>query len=377
VGAGPGGSTTASFLAREGIDVTIVERKVEPEKPVICGEFFPSKDLASRFLPDGYYLEKMYFHFRKSHIMAEHKGMEIAFDNVSKKAKLDGIYIIDRYSFIRDIIRDATNHGAELLTKTIFIDAKYHGDRIKAKISKNGKISYLETDYIIGADAYPSRVAMSFGLPYLLPKNDVAQTITVKMTNVNYEEELVYLLFSPKIAPRTYAWIFPSKNFYNVGVGVIEEERRYPVKTYLERFLSIKRFFKDAKIVSKPLGKPLPVGGMHPNPARDKVLLVGDAAWLVVPTNGGGINNAMLSGMLAADAIINDPKNAHKQYIKDMNKYIAPLLNRTIKYRRGVERLYKRWALFKLLARITPAKWIQEVILGEENIVGKILSILA
>ena len=376
VGAGPGGSITGYLLAEKGFDVTIVERKSEPEKPVICGEFFPDKELAGQFIPKGEALDLSYKFLREEHIMAKHSGMEIEFEGVSKISKL-GVYIIDRHAFVGEIIKAALEQGAELLTKTSFIGGHMNNGKITAKLRRSNNVLTEEFDYIIGADAYPSLVAKSFGLPHQLPRNDVAQTITVRMKNVDYNNGLIYLLFSPEIAPRAYAWIFPSKNFYNVGVGLILEDKNMSMQYYLKKFLESKTYFKDAKIVSQYLGKPLPVGGINPKPAKEKVILVGDAAWLVVPTNGGGINNALVSGILAAKSIAHNSEDAHEIYLRNLRDILGSLLDRSLKYRRGVEKIYKHWKFFKYLAKISPASWILCVVLGKKCFAGKVLKMLA
>ncbi|MGQ4891268.1 MAG: geranylgeranyl reductase family protein [Candidatus Njordarchaeia archaeon] len=378
VGAGPGGSIAGSILAEKGFDVTIVDRKVEPEKPVICGEFFTDIQTAKKFIPKGDILEKAYRFLKEEYIMRKHKGMEIEFDGVSKVTSFP-VYIIDRHGFIGEIVNHAVGNGAKLLTKTTFLSGKYKEDRVIALLRDGNGVRSETFDYIIGADAYQSAVAKAFNLPHLIPDSDVALTITVRMKNVDYEKDLAYLLFSPDIAPRAYAWIFPSKGFYNVGVGLIKEDKRENMHFYLDRFLKNERFFKNAEIISGPLGKPLPVGGMNPKPGTRGVILVGDAAWLVVPTNGGGIHNALVSGILAAETLSSssDLEEAHRDYIEKLRDYLGDLLDRSYKYRIGVERLYKHWRFFKLLARISPASWIINVILGKKSFAGSILKLIS
>jgi digeranylgeranylglycerophospholipid reductase len=48
----------------------------------------------------------------------------------------------------------------------------------------------------------------------------------------------------------------------------------------------------------------IPMGGPVKQMVDGNVLAVGDAAGLVMPSNGGGISQAMISGKFAADAIL-------------------------------------------------------------------------
>ena len=372
VGSGPAGSIASYVLAKDGHEVKVVERKPEPENPVICGEFFPTKELAGQFIPKGEALDLSYKFLKKEHIMATHDGMEMAFDDVSKIYKVK-LYIISRYRFINEIVKNAVEHGAELKTSTAFVGGRRTNKKLKAKLRDRNSETIEEFDYIIGADAYPSTVAKSFELPHKVPDEDLALTITARMENVNYNKNLVYLLFSPEIAPGAYAWIFPSKGFYNVGVGIIKSYKENPMQYYFDRFLARKEFFDNAEVTSRILGKPLPVGGMNPRPANDRVFLTGDAAWLVVPTNGGGINNALVSGVLAARAVEYGGNDAPEIYKKQLWDHVGKLLYQSLLYRRKVEKMFNRWGFFKKLAKIAPSKWIFDIVLGKKTLPGSIL----
>jgi digeranylgeranylglycerophospholipid reductase len=52
VGAGPAGSTTALYAAKNDLEVLILEKKKEIGYPVQCGEFLPSADEMKRIMPN-------------------------------------------------------------------------------------------------------------------------------------------------------------------------------------------------------------------------------------------------------------------------------------------------------------------------------------
>jgi flavin-dependent dehydrogenase len=56
------------------------------------------------------------------------------------------------------------------------------------------------------------------------------------------------------------------------------------------------------------------MGMVGTNPARGRVLLVGDAAGLVNPLQGEGIAQAMGSGRSAAEAVLGEPGHAAERY---------------------------------------------------------------
>ncbi|MBW3130298.1 NAD(P)/FAD-dependent oxidoreductase, partial [Hymenobacter profundi] len=105
-----------------------------------------------------------------------------------------------------------------------------------------------------------------------------------------------------------YCWIFPVGNgVYNVGFGMLSEavaRQRVDLKKMLPQLLAthpeLARRFAGAQRLSDVEGFGLPLGG-RPRPlAGERFLLCGDAASLIDPLQGHGIDTAMQSGILAA-----------------------------------------------------------------------------
>ncbi|MDP8969197.1 MAG: hypothetical protein M3N52_01545, partial [Actinomycetota bacterium] len=99
----------------------------------------------------------------------------------------------------------------------------------------------------------------------------------------------------------------------NVGLGIgVRHDRRAgaAVPRLVDRFLADLR--RSGLLASPPeaatrRGGWLRLGMVGTVPARDRVLLVGDAAGLVNPLQGEGISQAMGSGRAAAEAILARP----------------------------------------------------------------------
>ena len=60
VGAGPAGSSTAKSAAKAGLDVLLVDSKIEIGVPVKCGEFIPSLKEMKKLAPDATNLEELF-----------------------------------------------------------------------------------------------------------------------------------------------------------------------------------------------------------------------------------------------------------------------------------------------------------------------------
>jgi flavin-dependent dehydrogenase len=101
--------------------------------------------------------------------------------------------------------------------------------------------------------------------------------------------------------PGGYAWVFPKGDHVNVGVGGwLREGPR--LRAHLARVC--REYGIPAEQLEGTRGYRLPMRRAGSAPARDRTLLVGDAAGLVDPLSGDGMFEAFLSARLAADAVL-------------------------------------------------------------------------
>ena len=105
-----------------------------------------------------------------------------------------------------------------------------------------------------------------------------------------------------------YGWIFPLGNgSVNIGVGTLATEKR-PADVKLKQLL---QFYVDQQRASWQLGSDvmlpssamLPMGGAVSNVAGPNWMLIGDAAACVNPLNGEGIDYGLETGRLAVELL--------------------------------------------------------------------------
>jgi digeranylgeranylglycerophospholipid reductase len=122
----------------------------------------------------------------------------------------------------------------------------------------------------------------------------------------NIDEQAIHLYYGNDIAPGGYVWVFPKGNtFANVGVGIkaLKDGRETP-KKYLDQFIEKHPFiFQNASAVEFNCGG-VPVHQTVEALVGDGMMIVGDAAHLVNPITGGGIDLAMISGRMAAEVAV-------------------------------------------------------------------------
>jgi flavin-dependent dehydrogenase len=102
-----------------------------------------------------------------------------------------------------------------------------------------------------------------------------------------------------------YGWIFPvGKHAANVGVGFLPQRRSTTAHQAFERFIGgpAVRELLDGGRQSGPLrGYPIRVDFLRAPTYGERTLLVGEAAGLVNPLSGEGIDYALESGQIAAE----------------------------------------------------------------------------
>src|SRR2546428_10406920 len=100
-------------------------------------------------------------------------------------------------------------------------------------------------------------------------------------------------MFFGNLAPGGYAWIIPKAGCANVGLGTWERFRGN-LRELFDKFIAARRLEPG-----KATGGFVPVLGPPPRTVKDNVMLVGDAAGMVMATNGGGDNVPVIAGRFA------------------------------------------------------------------------------
>ncbi|WP_426492926.1 geranylgeranyl reductase family protein [Hymenobacter sp. 102] len=106
-----------------------------------------------------------------------------------------------------------------------------------------------------------------------------------------------------------YCWVFPVGNgLYNVGFGMLSEDiarEKVDLKQVLQELLTthpaLASRFRPARQLGPVQGFGLPLGGSRRPLTGPRALLCGDAAALIDPLQGHGIDKAVISGILAAE----------------------------------------------------------------------------
>ncbi len=155
---------------------------------------------------------------------------------------------------------------------------------------------------VIAADGFESEFGRWAGLKsVILARNDIISALQYRMINVDVDPDYTDFYLG-SIAPAGYIWVFPKgEGMANVGIGssINMIHNRFELKNYLDRFIENHPGLKKGQDIQ------LVTGGVSVSKVKMPItmpglMLVGDAARLIDPITGGGIANAIVSGMYAA-----------------------------------------------------------------------------
>ncbi|MEM0128807.1 MAG: geranylgeranyl reductase family protein [Thermoplasmata archaeon] len=323
VGAGPAGASAAQAAAERGARTLLVDRRSEIGHPVQCGEFLPAPhELADLF--DAADLIRRAYRIPAETILRETRWMVCVSPSGRRfRFPLAGV-MVSRRAFDKALAHAAEGAGAELWFPRGVASVK--DDTVTFA---DGQRVGAET--IVAADGPTSTVARSVG--YHLPRT-LYRMITA--TAEGPLSDAIELHFG-RIAPGGYAWVFPRAEDLNVGLGVTAVRGGEGLDRLLDRFVA----GCGLSPVRERTRWWVPIG---PPPAAwsvGRVLFVGDAANLVMATNGGGIPTALLSGWRAGEVAADHVRHGlpREEYDRSMRAALSPPLDRGFRIKRATDRV--------------------------------------
>ena len=286
IGAGPIGSTLAYELAKEDINVCLIDKKKVIGLPLQCAGIINKRVLDVNQFPDELILNKA-------------KGAVLHSKNhsltVSKEE--DQAIIIDRVALDQFIYNRAIENGVD----------SYLSSKVLAIDDLEGKVSFknesaeksIKSKIIVGADGPLSIVSSAFG-------NDFdyycASQYLVKIEEDNNQMSFVDLYAYGDLFPG-FIWQIPvSKNIFRIGLFSNYDYKRQ--NEILNDFLMNEFQYENYEIIEKYKGK-IPIYNKENKLFKNRALIIGDAASQVKPTTGGGLLIGFEAVGMAKKAIVN------------------------------------------------------------------------
>jgi len=337
VGAGPGGATCAWKCAAAGLKVLILERAAVLPRYKPCGGGIPASLMRD---VSGFENPEEFADLTVTRLRHSWKGKSpIVADMTTSTGEPAQVWMVQRPRFDNYLVQRAQSKGATLLmgVKVTGIAVTTDGVTLSAEGQE------WRSRYVVGADGAKGiigpRAGLRLGRRYGIAREieiPTAKPDSVSSERESSERELSERELLPGTAyldygtvPNGYAWIFPKDGFLSVGAGMLlpkqpTAEAERGVGLVLKRAIDI---MLGSVGRTYPLGEDAPRLWAHPIPfwtgaeplatADGRVLLIGDAAGVVQPLFGEGIQYAIRTGDLAATHLIAGTTQQYTDSVRD------------------------------------------------------------
>ncbi|WP_299157239.1 geranylgeranyl reductase family protein [uncultured Tenacibaculum sp.] len=310
IGSGPSGASTAFHLAKQGISAVIIEKETLPRYKT-CGGGFVFRGRKDLPFDITEVVEKEF------HTVDIYLGEKLHFKTYREQPTIS---MIMRDSFDNLITKKAKEFGATLLENHKLKGLSFNNDIITLETSQGN----LTANFVIAADGALSPTAKLAGWKEDTRKLIPALEYEVEVSEEDFERLSKEVRFDIDAIPYGYAWSFPKKNHLSIGVASARRTK-----------INLKKFYQDymqtlgiTNVISESQhGFQIPVSPRTDGFVKNNVFLIGDAAGFADPITAEGISNAIYSGKLAAEAIIESNKDselAEKLYIEKLEERLLP-----------------------------------------------------
>jgi len=313
VGGGPAGLSAAKRAAQLGCKVALFEKSKEIGYPIHTSGGSWIDELEKLGVPTKF------IHPIKRGEFVTNKSKAIF------KYRTSPSCILDVRGYYQYLAEQASLTGTEIFVNATVVDPIVSDDFVRGvSVNINGKRYNIYSKIVIDASGFNAIIARKVGL---LDKFKVYGIgAEYELVAPSWDQEKVCFIFSNKIAPAGYGWIFPRGNSrVRVGIAIIHPiSKASPVKC-LDAFLS-----SDNKIAKhlKPYSKIefhqgfIPNDGVLPKAVYNGLIVVGDAAGQISAIVGEGIRFAVdigdIAGLVAAKAVSN--KKYSEDFLVDYEK---------------------------------------------------------
>ncbi len=310
IGAGPAGAAAAAWLARGGAEVVLFE-KAARGRDKSCGDGLTPRAIAE--------LDRLGLDVSRFHRI---DGLRVQAGKTIREVRWpDGAFppvgaVAPRAEFDAMVMQEAVDSGADLREHTA-AEPVLDGDRV---VGVRAGTTEVRADMVVIASGAGSAAARLLGATRVesSPFGLAIRAYAPSTRSDDRYMEACLTVEGPdgQIVPG-YGWVFPAGDgIVNIGVGALSTMKNFKdlnLNTMLDAYMAqVGESWGLGEFTARPRAWRLP---MHvERRSGPGWVAVGDAAGLVNPFNGEGIDYALESGRHAAEAFLELPNIAPATY---------------------------------------------------------------
>jgi len=311
VGGGPAGSAAALWLARDGHEVTLVEKKEYPRDKT-CGDGLTPRAIL-QLIEMGFDFDVPEFHRITG--LRSYAGddlmIEMPWPDHSRFPSWGGV--IRRRDLDEQVARLAEKEGVSVREKTTATPVIESGRLTSVELTNGGASETVVPDVTIVADGSMNRFGRELGTSrrkdYPLGMAARGYYSSPRSDDPFLESQLDLRDSSGATLPG-YGWVFPlGDGTVNVGVGLLSTFKKWKdvntthmMNDYVATAPDYWGFSEGSRL-SKPMGGKLTMSYSKSPLVGANWVTIGDAAGAINPWNGEGISYAYETGRLAAEQV--------------------------------------------------------------------------
>lgn len=311
IGAGPAGAAAAIQAARQGASVVVFD-KAEYGRDKVCGDGLTPRAVGA--LNDLKIDMEDAHHIDGLRMIANKTQRELMWPGTSRFPAHGAVW--PRRRLDAALIDAAAEAGADIRWKAEALPT-LEGQRVVG-VEANGE--KFTADMTVVATGAPGAVARMLGAERIEDEPFGLAIRTYATTPRHADRHLEACLtikdeFGTSIPG--YGWMFPcGDGTVNIGVGALSTMKGFKSLNLNKLLASYRSLVQDSWEIGPNMERPrawrLPMSTQKRH--GDGWVAIGDAAGLVNPMNGEGIDYGLESGMLASDLFIENPATAPERY---------------------------------------------------------------
>jgi len=311
IGAGPAGAATAIRAARQGV-TTVVFDRAPYGRDKVCGDGLTPRAVGA--------LEELAIDLGACHLI---EGLRMIAGNTERMLRWPRTSrfpahgaVLPRRKLDAALVDAATEAGARVIWDTEALPV-FEGDGVVG-VEAGGRV--WRAGMVVAATGEPGAAARLLGATRVAgePYGVAIRSYAASPRHAERDNEDCLTMTDPDgNAVPGYGWIFPAGDgTVNIGAGSLSTMKHFSRLNLNSLLDSYHARVQDSWALGPYLERPrawrLPMSSVRRH--GPGWVAVGDAAGLVNPMNGEGIDYGLESGIIAADLFVEDPVSAPERY---------------------------------------------------------------